>query len=435
MNTLTTTSQYDFTPTNFEQLERFCTHISSSSMVPKDYISKPGNVLVAVQMGSELGLKPMQALQNISVINGRPSVWGDALLALVKNHPICESIEETFNEDKTIATCTVKRKGDSKPVSRQFSMQDAAKAGLLGKDNWKKYPTRMLQLRARAWALRDVFPDILCGMQVAEEQQDKEYEQISEINIDDINATLKPLNLSTFKKDGRLIVSGNTYNRSDILKKLGFTYEDKKWFIDAPIDLTNDSQAEVEEAKSEQVSEAVIKTPVETKKITKKAKTTVKKTEVKTEEVKEAVKAKVTKTETKPVETTKVETPKDEPKEDAKSTAKTVAQEPVDVPTVNNIDELKQYVLGLGFEFDLDLEGLQKWMVLRKSGDIKQHEMKLRAVGFANYDHRGVASNITDLLAKVTKSEPVVVETIVEEITVEPVNNDINVDDDDIAFG
>ena len=52
-------------------------------------------------------------------------------------------------------------------------MEDAKRAGLYGKQGpWQQYPKRMLQMRARAWALRDVFPDVLRGVHVAEEAQD-----------------------------------------------------------------------------------------------------------------------------------------------------------------------------------------------------------------------------------------------------------------------
>ena len=62
-----------------------------------------------MQWGAEIGLQPLQAMQNIAVINGRPSLWGDAVLALVRSSGLLEQFEETQTED--MATCTVKRKG------------------------------------------------------------------------------------------------------------------------------------------------------------------------------------------------------------------------------------------------------------------------------------------------------------------------------------
>jgi hypothetical protein len=72
-------------PQTFEQLGQFAAMAARSSMVPQAYRGKPEDIMLAVQMGSEVGLAPMQALQNIAVINGRPSIYGDAALALVSN--------------------------------------------------------------------------------------------------------------------------------------------------------------------------------------------------------------------------------------------------------------------------------------------------------------------------------------------------------------
>lgn len=158
----------------FAELERFAERAARSTMVPKDYLGKPDNIILAVQLGSEIGLAPMQALQNVSVIGGRPSVWGDAMLALCRRHPLCEDVVERVEGtgDAATAFCLVKRRGATEVVGK-FSVADAKKAGLWGKAGpWQQYPTRMLQMRARAFALRDAFPDVLKGLHVAEEVMD-----------------------------------------------------------------------------------------------------------------------------------------------------------------------------------------------------------------------------------------------------------------------
>lgn len=158
------------TPENFKQALEFAKVMSSSDLVPKDFKGKPENVLVAIQWGAELGLKPMQAMHNIAVINGRPAIWGDAQLAIVQSHPAYEWIKET--DDGNEATCIIKRKGEDPHISK-FSMADAQTAGLKGKQGpWTQYPKRMRQMRARAFALRDKFPDALKGIDCAEEAQD-----------------------------------------------------------------------------------------------------------------------------------------------------------------------------------------------------------------------------------------------------------------------
>jgi hypothetical protein len=144
-------------------------------MVPKAYQGKPQDILVCVQWGYEMGLAPMQALQNIAVINGKPSVYGDAAMALVQASSVCEDVEEYFEGEGTtnpVAVCVAKRKG-RKPVTAKFSVEDAKRAGLWGKQGpWQAYPKRMMQMRARGFALRDAFPDVLKGLITAEEAQD-----------------------------------------------------------------------------------------------------------------------------------------------------------------------------------------------------------------------------------------------------------------------
>lgn len=149
--------------------------IAASDLAPKDYQGRAGNVLVAMQMGSELGLAPMQAIQNIAVINGRPSLWGDAMLAVVQSHPDFVDIEEMDMKDieaAGAATCTIHRKGRTSRTAT-FSVNDAKTAKLWGKGGpWSQYPSRMLQMRARAFACRDMFSDALRGIQSAEEARD-----------------------------------------------------------------------------------------------------------------------------------------------------------------------------------------------------------------------------------------------------------------------
>ena len=166
-------------PKTLEEAMKFSELIAKSSLVPKDYQNQPGNVLVAIQMGREIGLKPLQALQHIAVINGRPSVWGDAIPGLIQGSGKLEDIREDFDDKTMTATCTMKRKGQPTVIVRSFSMEDAKKAGLWEKKSekgwpstWCTYPKRMLQMRARSWCARDGFADVLKGLAIAEEQLD-----------------------------------------------------------------------------------------------------------------------------------------------------------------------------------------------------------------------------------------------------------------------
>lgn len=170
MNDLQVTSGFSLQPTSFDEAMQFSKLIANSSLVPPAFKGKAADVLVAVQMGAELGLQPMQAIQNICVINGRPCVWGDAMLAIVKAHKQFEYLQEHIEND--VAYCKVKRKGEPEHIQK-FSIEDAKKANLWGKSGpWTQYPKRMLQMRARGFAIRDSFPDALRGINLVEEVTD-----------------------------------------------------------------------------------------------------------------------------------------------------------------------------------------------------------------------------------------------------------------------
>jgi hypothetical protein len=174
MTQLTVTRQ-GFAPATITEAMEFSKMLADSSMVPRAYQGKPQDIMVCVQWGYEIGLAPMQALQNIAVINGKPSVYGDAAMALVQASPVCEGVEEYMEGEGTpnpVAVCIAHRKG-RKPVTAKFSVEDAKRAGLWGKQGpWQAYPKRMLAMRARGFALRDAFPDVLKGLITAEEAQD-----------------------------------------------------------------------------------------------------------------------------------------------------------------------------------------------------------------------------------------------------------------------
>ena len=152
--------------------------LSSSELVPKCFRGKPQDLYIAWAMGYQIGLSPEQAMQCIAVINGKPAMWGDDMLALCMAHLDFEDIIEEPIADRSGAVgiigyrCTVKRRG-MEPKSNEFTLEMAKRAGLLGKVGpWTQYPERMLKLRARGFTLRDAFPDALKGIKPREEVED-----------------------------------------------------------------------------------------------------------------------------------------------------------------------------------------------------------------------------------------------------------------------
>lgn len=170
-------------PTNLTEAMELARIICNTEIVPKDFRGKEGDTLVAMMLGSEVGLNPLQSLSNIAVINGRPSIWGDSMLALCQRHPKFISIKETFDDDTMTATCLICRQGDE-PHTVTFSKDDAITAKLWTKGGvWSTYPKRMLQMRARGFALRDKFSDSLKGLISREEAFDIPRDITSETTI------------------------------------------------------------------------------------------------------------------------------------------------------------------------------------------------------------------------------------------------------------
>jgi hypothetical protein len=165
-------------------LWRFATAVHKSGLSPKG-LETAEAVFVAMEMGLEVGLPMMAALQNIAVINGRPTIWGDAQLAVCRGTGELTEFTEWYEEkgqklprnpatftDETCAVCRVQRAGYA-PAETSFSVADAKRASLWGKTGpWTQYPARMLRFRARSFALRDQFGDALRGLRTAEEVMD-----------------------------------------------------------------------------------------------------------------------------------------------------------------------------------------------------------------------------------------------------------------------
>jgi hypothetical protein len=156
---------------SIDEMYRFANCVKLSNLAPSSFKTAE-QIVIAIQSGAELGMPPMRSLQSLCVINGQARLYGDAPLALVRQSGKMEFIKEEIegeNEDMA-ACCEVKRKGDPESSKRWFTVEDAKLAGLWTKTGpWKQYPKRMLQMRARSLALRDVFPDCFGGATIAEE--------------------------------------------------------------------------------------------------------------------------------------------------------------------------------------------------------------------------------------------------------------------------
>lgn len=119
-----------------------------------------------VLKGYELGMAPLQSIDSIDVIQGKPTLKPQAMLALINQSGLLQNIQVDATDAG--ATCIMARKGRT-PHTETFTMQDATALGLAGKDNWKKQPKTMLKWRVIAAAARVVFPDVIQGCYTPDE--------------------------------------------------------------------------------------------------------------------------------------------------------------------------------------------------------------------------------------------------------------------------
>lgn len=167
-------------PRTIEEAYRLAGAITAADMAPKSYKRDANAVMIGILHGMEVGFTPMAALQSIAVINGMPSIWGDGALSLVQASGLLENMKEWIEEDAAgglVAHCHMKRIGRATWIEQKFSWEDAKIAKLTGKDTYQQYGRRMLQRRARAWAMTDGFADVLRGLHIREAMPAGELEE------------------------------------------------------------------------------------------------------------------------------------------------------------------------------------------------------------------------------------------------------------------
>jgi hypothetical protein len=168
-----------------EDLRWFCEQAAKSGLIPEHFRGKPADVMIAVQWGYEIGVTPIQALNNIAVIKGRAMIWGDLVLGLLQARR--DVIEYVLEDDlDTIAktgraTCRIKRVGYPKETVVTYTREMAAKAGLLQKDTYRQHEPRMLQMRARAFCARNAAADLLKGLDITDDLREMEPRDVTEV--------------------------------------------------------------------------------------------------------------------------------------------------------------------------------------------------------------------------------------------------------------
>lgn len=156
------------------ELRAFVGDIEGADLLPKHLKGKPADVYLTVMTGFELGLSPMQAIRSIHVIEGKPTMSADLMGALcMGRRDVCDYLRPV-ELSATVATYETRRVGWPDAMRLSFTMEDAVRAGLTGKDNWKRYPAAMLKSRALSAIVRAAYPDLMLGIYDPEELEPAE---------------------------------------------------------------------------------------------------------------------------------------------------------------------------------------------------------------------------------------------------------------------
>jgi len=148
------------TPPNFGEIQTLAVDLAKArGFIPQAYIGNPGAIAACILTGAELGIGPMQSLRGIHVIEGRPTLSADLMLALAIRAGVRAQWLETTPD---VARLRLERDG-FEPHEHAFSMVDAKRAGLARRQNWGRYPAAMLRARCLSAALRAWCPDVLGG--------------------------------------------------------------------------------------------------------------------------------------------------------------------------------------------------------------------------------------------------------------------------------
>jgi hypothetical protein len=156
-------------PSNMTEAWRFSQAAAASKLFG---LSDPNAIFMIVIRASELGIGPATALAGMHVINGKPSMSADLMVAICRQRrDICQyfyCVESTIES----ATWETWRIGDPAPTRSTFTMEDAERAELTKNPMWRKYPRNMLKKRAAAFLVRDVYSDLLTGLTESDEARD-----------------------------------------------------------------------------------------------------------------------------------------------------------------------------------------------------------------------------------------------------------------------
>ena len=159
-----------YVPSSLAEADKLAQRLAESALVPDALKKRPGDILIILMTGHELGLAPMQALRGLAVVNGKPIISADLAVSLTKKHPSCVFFRLVSTDDNQ-AVYETERKGEGR-TRIAWTMKQATDAGLAGRGPWKAHPAAMLRARASLALARAVYPDVLLGVYSPDEAEE-----------------------------------------------------------------------------------------------------------------------------------------------------------------------------------------------------------------------------------------------------------------------
>lgn len=144
----------------FDRLVQQADILARSSIIPKQYRGKPHDIIAAGMLGSDFGWSPTTAMRLVHVVEGKPTVSAEGMVALARarGHSISGEVSSTA------ATVVGVRADNGDTMTASFTIQDAERAGLAGRGPWRQHTSSMLWARAVSHLCRRLFPDVTLGL-------------------------------------------------------------------------------------------------------------------------------------------------------------------------------------------------------------------------------------------------------------------------------
>lgn len=242
-------------PTNWEAMKEQAAMLVKSGFLPQS-IRTPEQAIAVAITSKELGIGMMEGFRSINVIQGKPTISPQLMLALANRSGQLENIKIDSNDQRAIITVT--RKG-REPHTEEFGIKEATGLGLIGRDNYKKQPSVMFKWRALAANLRVTFPDVMIGFYTPEEMG-------AEVKIGE-GETMEVIETEEYDTGVRVPAGYWDLPEDQKQERLGKGFYPKKtpkgWFI-----YTKEKPSEdwLEKAKAIEAQEAIVNESQETPK-------------------------------------------------------------------------------------------------------------------------------------------------------------------------